>query len=696
MTDHRKFTMSIFTQSVWLEKGSRARCDEVIAVLQGRVARVVAWLIVLALAPLSSALASDVLFVTKAASDEVTSQVLRVSELYGLSVQSVLIRVLPDGTDLTKRINQENPVAVILSADALGDLDRVSTLRSLKRLDKSTIPLLIVATGSQQESSQLSLWTNGRIIDCKPIEDHLEEWSLTFAGDMNSLSQLAGLSVKSASSPDCGFLLSNGSHRILTEAQSGTEHVPIMVDLSTEMQPLFAVSAMRPQVKMGWSGIPSLQEAFSNIAGMMIFIRNAAGDRAWHPPGHFANLTIDDPWLTEPYGNLRYEALLREMEQHNFHATIAFVPWNYDRSKPSVASLFQRHPDRFSICIHGNNHNHREFGDYATQPFARQKEDIGQALARMEKFTQLTALPYDKVMVFPHAVAPEQTFEILKRYGYWATVNSENVPLGSVAPNDPLFPFRPWTLAFGGFPSIKRVSAEIPISSTNIAINGFLENPQLFYIHQEYFEGGIGAFNAIAEDVNRLEPSVEWKSLGYIVRHLYLIRVTSDRDYEVLAISSNLELSNSTSRAVVFHVHRPKDSTTPPRSVIVNGTPIPYKITSGDLQFDIILAPNEIGNVEISYDDHLDLASLDVSKKSLLITVDRWLSDFRDQILSRSAIGRKIQYFYYNSGLDHVEKLLERMAGLLIVICFFCLLLRIGTSSQKIKMRSNDRENQQN
>jgi peptidoglycan/xylan/chitin deacetylase (PgdA/CDA1 family) len=664
-------------------KSCGARRSGATARLWIRLARAAVWSILIALAPLVPAQASDVLFLTKTSSDEVRHQVLRASQLYGLSVRIVFVDALPDSTSLMKTFNESSLVAVVVSADALSSLDRVATYRALKRAGTTPIPLLIVATGSQNMSVQLSRWSDGRIEGCKPIDDQKNEWNLMFARDANMLHQLAGLSTRSALGPTCGFVLSRGPSRVLIEMMSGTEQIATFVDLSIDAQPVFAVTAMHHVREADLVSAVSLQEAFSNIAGLLIFLQYAAGDRAWRTPGHFANLTIDDPWLTEPYGNLGYEALLHEMEQHNFHTTIAFVPWNFDRSKPDVVSLFQRHLDRFSICIHGNNHNHREFGDYATHPSSRQKDDIGQALARMEQFKRLTALPYEKVMVFPHAVAPEQTVEFLKEYNYWATVNSENVPMEAIAPKDPLFPFRPWTLAYGRFPSVKRVSAEVPVSITNIAINEFLGNPQLFYVHQGYFQGGIGAFDAIADEINRLEPAVEWRSLGYVARHLYLTRVRPDHDYEILAISSNLELRNPTNRIAVFHVHRQEDPKNPPLSVMVNGASIGYKTASDDVQFDVTLAPSESGNVEISYSGGRDLASFDVSKKSLLITLDRRLSDLRDQILSRSPLGRKIQYIYYKHGFDRLEKYLERMVGLLIAMCVGYLLVRMALMLKK-------------
>ena len=105
----------------------------------------------------------------------------------------------------------------------------------------------------------------------------------------------------------------------------------------------------------------SVVDSFAEVAPVMMFVKYSAGDRGWHAPYHYANFTIDDPWLREPYGRLSYEGLLKEMEKHNFHTTIAFIPWNYDRSEASVVTLFREHPDRFSISIHGDNHDHGEF-----------------------------------------------------------------------------------------------------------------------------------------------------------------------------------------------------------------------------------------------------------------------------------------------------------------------------------------------
>jgi peptidoglycan/xylan/chitin deacetylase (PgdA/CDA1 family) len=631
----------------------------------------------------SSALASDVLFLTKSGSGTLKDQVVRASRFYGLGVEVFLIDASTDRARITRVLSDPGALAVIVSADALSDLDRVATFKSLRRANGSRIPLLIVAAGSRDASHTLSDWSGGRIQACKAVENHIGEWHMMFVGETSLVYQLAGFASKAATGPACGFVLSHDpSIQVLAQMQNETEKFPSLIDFSMDSQPVFAVTAMSSIDKVESSGAAPLQEAFSSVAGLLVFLRNAAGERRWHTPAYYANLTVDDPWLTEPYGNLGYEALLHEMQKHNFHTTIAFVPWNFDRSEPKVVSLFHDHADRFSISIHGNNHNHREFGEYGTQPLNRQKENIEQALARMEQFKRVTGLPYDRVMVFPHAVAPTETLEALKEHNYWATVNSENVPLGSTVPNDPLFPLTPWTLAFKGFPSVRRVSAEMPVSTTNIAINAFLGNPQLFYVHQEFFEDKIGAFNATADQINRLEPTIQWKSLGYIVRHLYLTRLRSDQDYDVLAISPNLELVNPTDRRVVFHVFKPEDSM-PPFSVVVNDSPISYQMSPNEIRFDVTLEPKQITDIEISYGRDPTFTSADISKRSALITMDRRLSDFRDRQLSRSTFGRKIQFVYYNYGLDRLERLIERSIVILIVIITAYVLLYLALARRK-------------
>jgi hypothetical protein len=91
-------------------------------------------------------------------------------------------------------------------------------------------------------------------------------------------------------------------------------------------------------------------------------------------------------------------------------------------------------------------------------------------------------------------------------------------------------------------------------------------------------------------------------------------------------------------------------------------------MAQNEIHFDVILEPKQSTDIKISYGEDSTFASEDISKRSALITMDRRLSDFRDRQLSRSTFGRKIQFVYYNYGLDRLERLIERSIVILVVI----------------------------
>ena len=302
-----------------------------------------------------------------------------------------------------------------------------------------------------------------RAVGCTRLESPL---GLRYAvGRVAGLTgQLTGLEIPFPSKDTFYFALAEHSEALeITKVRDDHQAVPVFIEATLNQQRVFLDCTMPPRKrKCGRSERESVVSAFAGIAPAMMFIKYSAGEQGWHALHHYANLTIDDPSLQEPYGFLDYKGLLVEMEKHNFHSTIAFIPWNYDRSDPEVVSLIRNHPERFSICIHGDNHDHKEFEDYGSKPLDVQVAALRQSLARMDRFQALTGIPYDKVMIFPHSIAPEKTLEALKTYNYLATINSTNVPMDSVRPPGLLFAMRPVTLSFGGFPSIIRYSVAVP------------------------------------------------------------------------------------------------------------------------------------------------------------------------------------------------------------------------------------------
>ena len=431
--------------------------------------------------------------------------------------------------------------------------------------------------------------------------------------------------------------------------KDGTQCLPVFIRANVHPGNVFlACEVLRPSPIASPHWEPrEIAINFPAIAPALMIVRFCAGERAWHATFHYANLTIDDAWLREPYGCLNYRGLLAEMDKHNFHTTIAFIPWNYKRSEPEVVSLIRNHPDRFSICVHGDNHDHKEFTDYQSKSLAIQVGAIKQSLSRMESFQMLTGIPYDKVMVFPHSIAPENTLEALKAYHYLATINAWNVPMDRPKPSNLSFVLRPVTLMYGNFPSITRYSAEVPIPNGFIAMNEFLGNPLLFYCHHEFFGSGMGAFDGVADQVNKLEPDTRWSGLSDIVRHLYLVRLRDDSNYDVLAFSDSISLDNVSGRDSVFYVRKPETDRPAITSVNVDGQSCPYQLHDGYLEFSLAVPGGKSRNISIGYGNDPTLPSIDLPNNSLLVYVLRTVSDFRDLELERLVVGRAFFRLYY-------------------------------------------------
>src|SRR5207249_3826533 len=94
-----------------------------------------------------------------------------------------------------------------------------------------------------------------------------------------------------------------------------------------------------------------------------------------------------------------------------------------DRSRKTRSSEFeQRH--RYSISIHGNNHDHTEFfrdtDDGRSTPLTDEElaARLKQAVARMEQFRMRTSISYDRFMIFPHERFPSATLRFMKRFNY--------------------------------------------------------------------------------------------------------------------------------------------------------------------------------------------------------------------------------------------------------------------------------------
>jgi hypothetical protein len=436
------------------------------------------------------------------------------------------------------------------------------------------------------------------------------------------------------------------------DVADGSHHFPIFV---REVSGGESVSFVTRRIAATLPGSPIayLPKAFSQWAApYFMYLRAAAGDKAWHLAGQYANLTVDDPWLIEPYGHLSYAGLLAEMDKHDFHTTVAFIPWNFDRSRPDAVSIIRAHPERFSVCLHGDDHNPAEFALSPPRKELSEKkrqEDafkVRQALGRMDEFSQLTGIPYDRVWIFPHAIGPEPVFGILKQNGFLATVNAERGPEGSAAPADPLLQFRNVTLSYANFPSIQRFGTGESLPASFLSIQSFLGNPILLYVHQDFFASGIGAFDPYADKINQVNPHTIWTSLGEISRHAYLMKRRDDGQYDVRAYSSDILLSNPDLQTRTFNVEKEESFHSALDSILIDGHSQTFERNRGIVTMAVAIPGRATRHLQIKYEIPQN-AGVDISKSDLQSSLLRHISDFRDLVLSRSRFGMWLTRSYY-------------------------------------------------
>lgn len=369
----------------------------------------------------------------------------------------------------------------------------------------------------------------------------------------------------------------------------------------------------------------------------IVCFRQIFGDQCWRSGMNHANLTIDDPWLREPYGYISYNRLLERMREVNFHTTIAFVPWNFKRSQREIADIFRKSGQHYSISVHGNNHDRYEFRGYEEVPLANQAADIYQAGLRMEEFSRLTQVPHDRVMVFPQYICPEQTVGVLKEHNYLSSANCTTIPLGGSMKNEIEHTVMPSVNEYYGFPLMKRYHPSIDRNIINVCL--YLQKPMLFYIHHYFFKDSITAFDEVAQYVNSRKKGTQWTSLGMTSENLYMERVGEDKSIEVRMLSRKVRLPGSRLRGTVYRIDTSDLQIENCENVIINGN----VYTGNDSMTTVLNEPILVSNEGDDLTVEICLKSPESANNSVIrwtspkVAAIRYMSDIRDNIYPRKS-----------------------------------------------------------
>ncbi len=372
---------------------------------------------------------------------------------------------------------------------------------------------------------------------------------------------------------------------------------------------------------------------FSQLVPPMMLLRHVFREHCWLPDGRQAALVIDDPLLQERYGFLNYARLLDLMDRHGFHTSIAFIPRNRFRTSPSVARLFRERPDRYSLCVHGNDHTAGELG---TSDVAPLNALLQAAVQRMDVHQQTSAIPYDRVMVFPQGIFSETAMRLLKANNFSAAVNSHPNPRAGTTHLRLADYVQPAITGYGGFPLYLRKYVR-ELTTYDAASNLFFGQPVLLVEHHAVFKDA-DCVTAAVSRINSLAPHIQWCNLQAAIEHSFLRRHTGDGAFEVLTYAGCASVKSMSPHVSRCSVVKHDDGNIPLQSALLDDVPLAdWRTEDGRLTFSFDLAHGVSRPWSLQFRNDFALSSSPLGPtEALRIVLRRRASEMRDNYLSKS------------------------------------------------------------
>ena len=388
---------------------------------------------------------------------------------------------------------------------------------------------------------------------------------------------------------------------------------------------------------------------FCSAVPITMYLKWAFRDVCWNSQSTSACLIIDDPPLKPRYGFLRFREMSQLMDTQKFTTTVAFIPWNWQRTNRHTVDLFRRRPKSLSIAVHGCDHTASEF---ATRSGTLLDRRIRAAKQRMDSFVERTSLSYDRVMVFPQGVFSPETGRALKLNGFDAAVNTEVAPWKNDGNETKIRDL--WDVAimkYGTFPIFTRRYLSAGIE--NFAFDGILGKPCLIAAHHDVVKGNGRDLADFVARLNSLNWNLCWRPLGDALNHSLKIRTQADETILVRMFAEGLVIENPTAKPQEAVCMKEEGDPGCVEAVTCNQNAIDFSCDEGYLRFRLRLVPREAARVRVTYFESqkviADWENVGIGYE-VKTHLRRYLSEFRDNYISQSD-------FLYNNA-NRIRRLL--------------------------------------
>jgi hypothetical protein len=373
-----------------------------------------------------------------------------------------------------------------------------------------------------------------------------------------------------------------------------------------------------------------IREHFLNAVPAILYIKWAFADVCWNAAEANACLVIDDPLLKPNYGCLNFGELLALMERYHFATNIAFIPWNWRRSDPTVTQMFRQKPQHYSLSIHGSDHVAAEFGSRDRQ-YLHSK--VKRAVDRMSDHETSTGISHEKVMVFPQGIFSVAAMDVLKRSNFTAAVNTDVL---SVDPSPPAIMVSDvWDVAvmrYGSFPIFTRRYPSQEIA--NFAFDILVGKSCIIGIHHNFCRDRYKHLLELVNRLNALTPPLSWRSLGEVVRRSCRRRNVSPGVVEIEMYGAELRLENHSGLRQRYLIRRRESEPSDIKEIRAESRKLEWNFSEGYVRFEFDLEPDQAVIIGVRFHDLIGKSD---GKENLSYRVRarlrRYLSEVRDNYI---------------------------------------------------------------
>jgi hypothetical protein len=373
-----------------------------------------------------------------------------------------------------------------------------------------------------------------------------------------------------------------------------------------------------------------IREHFLNAVPSVLYIKWAFADICWNAPEANACLVIDDPLLKPNYGCLNFGELLTLMERYHFATNIAFIPWNWRRSDPTVTQMFKQKPQHYSLSVHGADHVAAEFGSRDRQYLLWK---VKRAVDRMSDHETSTGISHEKVMVFPQGIFSGAAMDVLKRSNFNAAVNTDVL---SVDPYPPAIAVSDvWDVAVMRYSSFPIFTRRYPSQEiANFAFDILVGKSCIIGIHHDFCRDGYKHLLELVNRLNALARPPSWRSLGELVRRSCRCRNISPGVVEVEMYGAELRLENHSGQRQRYLIRRRESEPSDIKEIRAESRKLEWSFSEGYVRFEFELEPDQTVIIGTRFHDLIGNSDGKENLSYRLRTrLRRYLSEVRDNYI---------------------------------------------------------------